>query len=116
MFAIQPTGHGSADEKLTPVRIWACIGHGQYARLGVFHFEVFICEFLAVNGLAACPVEIREVTALAHEPGDYSVEYAVFEVQWFAGLADSFFAGTKCFEVLSCLRHYVVEQLESYAA
>ena len=42
----------------------------------MFQGEVFIVEFVAVDGLSAAAISRGEVTALSHKVGDDSVECA----------------------------------------
>jgi len=34
------------------VRVWTSVGHGQQARSSVLFLEIFVREFLAIDGLA----------------------------------------------------------------
>ena len=67
--------------------------------------EVLVRELLAVDGLAAGAVAAGEVSALAHEVGDDSVEDAVLVVEGLARLADALLAGAQRAEVLHGLGH-----------
>ena len=75
VLAVEPRRLGGAQEKLRAVRVRASISHGQDARASVLQLEVLVSEFLAVNRLAAGAVLAREVTALAHEAWDHTVEW-----------------------------------------
>ena len=74
--------------------------------------EVLICEFGSVDGFSTGAIEGGEVSSLAHEAGDDSVENGAFVVEWLAGLASAFFTGAKSSEVLSSFRDNVVVQFE----
>jgi len=96
VFAIQPTGLGGAEEELASVGVGAGIGHGENSRSGVLPDEVFIGEFVTVNGLAPGAVASGEVTALAHEPGDDAMESRAF-------VSEAFLARAKSAEILGRL-------------
>lgn len=59
-----PFGLGSADEKLRTVRVGPSVGHGQDARPCMLQDEVFIIEFLAIDGLATSAIMACEVATL----------------------------------------------------
>jgi hypothetical protein len=46
--------------------------------------QVHTWESVAVDGLAAHAIALREVSALDHELGDHTVELATLVVQWLA--------------------------------
>lgn len=52
---------------LRAVGVRASICHGEETRACVLDLEVLVLELLAVDGLAACAILAREVTALEHE-------------------------------------------------
>ena len=76
------------------------------------NLEVFICELLAIDALAARPVELSEVAALCHEASDDPMEHTVLEVQHLSGVAAATLPRAKLAEVLSSARHHVFEELE----
>merc|ERR1711976_237583 len=86
MLAVQPRSHSSSDKKLAAVSVRTSISHRKQTRLSVFHDEVFVGKFFAVDGFSAGSVVSGEVTALAHELRDNTVKNGV-------GVAEAFFAG-----------------------
>ena len=89
-----------SDEELGAVCIGASIGHRQQAGLGVGELEVLVCEFFAIDGLAARPVATREVTALQHKVRDDAVELR-------ARIAKALFTRAQRAEILGGLGHLV---------
>lgn len=56
--------------------------------------EVLIFEFVSVDGFAACSIVSGEITGLAHEIWNDTVECG-------ASVAESFFTGAQCTEVFA---------------
>ena len=104
MLAVEPRGLHRAQEELRAVRVRARVRHGEHAGAGVLELEVFIRKLLAVDGLAARAVVVREVAALAHETGDHAVEARLL-------VAEALLAGAQRAEVLGGLRHDVCAYL-----
>ena len=73
-FPYKPCCLGSADEELRSVSVWSCIGHGQNVLFGVLQSEVFVGKLFSVDGFPTSTVAPGEVTTLAHESRDYTVE------------------------------------------
>jgi hypothetical protein len=79
--------------------------------------EVFVLKLLAINRLASNTGAVGEISSLAHEIFDNTVENRVFEVEWFVGLwGNSLLSRTESTEVLSGLRDNGVVELENYTA
>lgn len=74
VFSIEPLGFLRTDEELRSVGIRTGIGHGEDSRTGVLLFEILVGEFVTIDGLTAGAVTSGEITALAHEIGDHTVE------------------------------------------
>lgn len=92
MLSIQVTRFHRAEEELAAVGVWACIGHRQNSGARVFKVEVLILKLLAIDGLAPRSIASGEVTTLAHELRDDSMEFGTFEPK-------SLLPGAKCPEV-----------------
>jgi hypothetical protein len=75
----------------------------------MFVLEVFIGKFCSVNALAACTVEVGEISALAHKTRNNPMENAVF-------VAETLFASAQCTEVVRCHWYIITEQLENNAS
>lgn len=73
--------------------------------------EVLVGELLSVDGLATSSISLGEVTSLAHELGDDSVELAALEVEGLAGLAGSLLTSAESSEVLGGLGDYIGVEL-----
>eukprot|EP00601_Ochromonadales_sp_CCMP2298_P016061 CAMPEP_0173230208 /NCGR_PEP_ID=MMETSP1142-20121109/7626_1 /TAXON_ID=483371 /ORGANISM="non described non described, Strain CCMP2298" /LENGTH=163 /DNA_ID=CAMNT_0014159279 /DNA_START=969 /DNA_END=1460 /DNA_ORIENTATION=- len=110
MLAIEPVCGLGAEEELGPVGAWSRIRHRQDARACVLQSEVLIVEFLPVDALSPSAVELSEVSRLAHEGGDDSVETAALVVQGQARLAHALLSGAEGSEVLYRLRHHLIRQ------
>lgn len=74
MSSIKPRGLDSGDKELGTIGVGACIGHREDSGSSVLQNEVFVGEFLTIDGLATSAIVVREVSALEHEIGDYAVE------------------------------------------
>jgi len=108
VLAIQVWGLASANEELTSVGVGAGIGHGEAAGSSVlagFACEALISEFGAIDGLATGSVASREVTTLAHESWDHTMELGALE-------AKALLAGAQSAEVLGRLGDGVIVELE----
>jgi len=74
VLAIQPLGLGGTQEELTAVGVGASVSHGQDSRSGMLQLEVLVLELVSIDRLSSGSVVVGEVTALAHEVGDDTVE------------------------------------------
>jgi len=74
VLAVQPLGLGGADEKLGAVGVRSGVGHGQNSGSGVLQGEVLVFELVSVDGLSTSSVVVGEVSSLAHEVRDDTVE------------------------------------------
>jgi len=96
VLAVQPSSLGGAKEELASVGVGASIGHGENTGSGVLQDEVFVGEFVAVDGLASGSVTSGEVTTLAHESRNNAMESRFL-------VAEPLFAGAESTEVLARL-------------
>jgi len=104
VFAVQPLGLSSAQEKLRTVGVGSSVSHGQDSRSGVLQLEVLVLELVTVDGLAPGAISSGEVATLAHEVGDDTVEGGSL-------VAVSLLAGAQGAEVLAGLGDDVASQL-----
>lgn len=133
MLAIQPRSIGSTKEELTTVGVGTSIGHGQdtytkatkhetvnkkqwtsyqdhiailflHAWTSVLQSEVLIFKLVAIDGLSTSAVVVGEVTSLAHELGDDTVESGSL-------VAETTLTGAESTEVLSSARHHIGTEL-----
>lgn len=102
---VQPRRLHGRDEELRSVGVGTGVRHRQSAGLQVLEGEVLVLELGAVDRLAAGAVVVGEVTALAHEVRDDTVEGGRL-------VAESLLAGAQRTEVLGGLRHNVAAQLK----
>lgn len=112
VLAVQPARGRCAQEELRAVRVGAGIGHRQRAWAEVLAGlaeKGLIGKLGAVDGLAASAVAVGEVTTLAHEIRDHTVERGV-------GVAEALLARAQRAEVLGRLGNGVLEELHRYAA
>ena len=79
--SIKPWGLLEGDEELRSVSVWSSVGHGKSSRSLVSQSEVFISKLFSVDGFASSSVTGGEVTSLAHELSDDTMEAGIFEVQ-----------------------------------
>jgi len=109
MLAVQPAGNGCGEEELAAVGVGSGIGHGQDSLLCVLQGEVLILELGAVDALSTGAVVVGEVTALAHEAWDDTMEGGALE-------AKALLSGAKSTEVLCGLGDYVSAELHDNSA
>merc|ERR1719153_1551432 len=74
MFPIQPRSEDYCDEELGTICIPSRVSHRQETNLVVLQREVFVIEFVSVDGLTTSSISSDEVTSLQHELRDHSVE------------------------------------------
>lgn len=74
IFKVLPCSLDSADEELASVGVGSSVGHGKNSWTSVLEMEVLILEFVSVDGLSSSSVVVSEVTSLAHEIVDDTVE------------------------------------------
>merc|ERR1712018_1057371 len=86
------------------VGVGASVGHGQDARTGVLQGEVLGLELVAIDGLSSSSIAGSEVSPLAHEVGDHSVEGGAL-------VAESLLSSAQSTEVLSSLVDNIIPQL-----
>jgi len=103
MLAIQPCGFDSAQEELGAVGVWASVSHGQNTRASVLKSEILISELFTVDGLTTGSVAAGEITTLAHEAVDDTMESRALEVERLAGAAHTLLAGAQASEIFSGL-------------
>uniref|UniRef100_A0A4X2JSB8 Uncharacterized protein n=1 Tax=Vombatus ursinus TaxID=29139 RepID=A0A4X2JSB8_VOMUR len=109
MLAIQPISLSSTDEKLGAICVGPSICHGQDARTSMLQDEVLITKFLPIDGLATSAIMACEVTTLAHEPRNDSVEAESLVIK-------SLLSSAQSTEVFCCLWNLVCKELESNPA
>jgi len=109
MLAIKPAGLSSADKELGAIGVRASVGHGEGADINVLQGEVLILEFVAIDRLATSTISCSEVTTLAHEARDDSVEGGALE-------AEALLSSAQSTEVLSCAGHNIFSELEDNTA
>jgi len=96
VLAIEPLSLDSAKEELGAVGPGASVRHGENTGTGVLELEVLISELSAIDGLASSAVVVGEVTTLAHELRNHTVEGAAL-------VAKALLASAESTEVLSSL-------------
>ena len=106
VLSVEPGAGDEGDEELGTVGVRAGIGHGEQVGLGVLQLEVFISEFLSVDGFSSSAVLLGEVSSLGHEIVDDSVE-------WGSLVSESLFSSAQSLEVSGGLRDNLVEELEN---
>ena len=109
VLAIQPLRLHSAQEELRTVGVGTGVGHGQNTGASVLKGEVLVSKLGAINGLTSGTVAVGEVTSLAHEVGDHTVERGSLETK-------TLFSGAKGAEVLSGLWNHIRAKLHDNSA
>jgi len=104
VLAIQPCGLHGAQEELGAICVGSSVGHGEDSRSSVLELEVLIGELVSVDALSTGTVVVCEVTSLAHEVWDDTMERAALE-------AKALLSGAQSTEVLCSLGDYVGTQL-----
>lgn len=74
MTIVEPGSFDGCNEELGAVGVGAGIGHRHNTGAGMLQGEVLILKLVAVDGLAAGTVVVGEISSLAHEVGDHTVE------------------------------------------
>ena len=72
---------GSKKGRRGELTVGTSVGHGEDSWAGVFELEVLISELLSVDGNTSSSIAFGEVSTLAHEVGDHSVEARSLEVK-----------------------------------
>jgi len=109
VLSVEPCGLGGAQEELRSVGIGSGVGHGQNSGTGVRKCKVLVCELGSVDGFSTCSVVVGEITSLAHESGDDTVETGSLE-------SESLFSGTQSTEILGGFGDYIGSQLHDDTA
>ena len=107
VLAIEPLGFSGAEEKLGTVGVGPSIGHGKNSRPSVLQDEVLILKLVSVDRLSSSAVSSREVSALAHEVGDDTMEGGSLEPEPLLSSAQST-------EVLTGLGNNISSQLHNH--
>lgn len=109
MPAIQPFCFSGADEELGTICVGSSVGHRQDTWSSVLQFKVLIGKLPAVDGLSTSSIVVSEVSSLAHELGDDSVESGAF-------ISETMFSCAERTEVLCSFGHNFCIELEGYSA
>lgn len=96
--------------------VGSSVSHGQDAGSSVLQSEVFILKFVAVDGLSSSTITPGEITSLAHEVRDNTVESTSLEVEGLARAARALLTGAESTEVLSGLGDNVSTKLHDDAS
>ena len=104
MLSIEPWAWDGAQKELGTVGVGSGVGHGQDSGTGVSELEVLIGELVSIDGLSSGSVVVGEVTSLAHEIGDDTVEAGSL-------VSESLLAGAQSTEVLGGLGNNIGSQL-----
>lgn len=102
---VQPSCLHGCDEELGSICVRTSVGHRHDAGSSVLQGEVFILEFISIDGLASSAVVVGEVTALAHEVRDDAMESRALE-------SVALLAGAQSTEVFACLRSNIGAKLK----
>jgi len=77
VLSIEPRCFGGTQEELRSIGVWSGIGHRQNSRSGVSELKVLICELGSENRLSTGSVVVGEITSLAHESRNDTVEAGI---------------------------------------
>ena len=103
MLAVEMRGRLEAQEELRAIGAWSGISHGKTAAASMLILEVFVFEFVSVNGFTSSSIAVCKITTLSHEARDDAMEGAAFEVQILSFVTLSFLASTESSEVFARL-------------
>lgn len=106
VFIVQPRARDESDEELTSVRVGTCIGHTEQERLFMFKLEVFIGEFLPVDGTSSGSIEVSKIPSLGHELRNDAMENGV-------GEAKAFLSSDQSSEVFGSFGHHIFKQFKN---
>ena len=112
-MSVEPWCVSSANEELASVGIWTTVGHTEASETRVWQFEVLISEARTVDRNTTSSVEVGEVTTLAHELWDDTVEWTVLISECSSGRLGS---NAKLTEVLGSLWDDVSEQFKNHSS
>jgi len=104
VFSVEPRCFSGTDEKLGPVGVGSGVGHRQDSGSSVPQLEILVLKLVTIDGFAAGSVVVGEITALAHEVGDHTMEGRAL-------ITETFFSGAQGTEVLGSLRDDISPQL-----
>ncbi len=96
MLSVKPCGLHSTQKELGAVGVGSGVGHGQDSRPGVLQFKVLIWKLVPVNGFSSSSIVVGEISSLAHEISDDTVEARTL-------VTESAFTGAQLTEVLGSL-------------
>lgn len=97
---VQPRGLHGGNEELRSVGVGSGVGHRHDSGAGVLQDEVFVLELVSVDGFASGSVMVLEVTTLAHEVRDHTVEGGTL-------VAEALLSGAESAEVFTCFWSYI---------
>lgn len=109
VLSVEPGCLHSGDEELGTVGVGAGVSHRQNSGASVGQSKVLVLKLLAVDRLASRAVVIGEVTSLAHEVGDHTVEGGAL-------VPEPFLSGAERTEVLGGLGNNIGSQLDNDSA
>ena len=104
VLPVQPRRLRRAQEKLRPVRVRPCVGHGQNPWSRVLERKVFVLELVPVDGLPARSVLVRKIPSLAHEVRNDAMKRRRF-------VPESGFPGAQLTEIFRRFRAHVRSEL-----
>lgn len=97
---IQPRGLHGGNKELGSVGVGSGVGHRHDARSGVLQDEVLILKLISIYGFSAGSVMVLEVSTLAHEVWNNTVEGGTL-------VAETFLSGAESAEVFTCFWSYI---------
>jgi len=105
VLAIQPRRYDSANEELTSVCIFACIGHAKPSSTIMIELEILVGKSFSIDALTTHAVAGGEVAALNHEILDDAMEFRAL-------ITIAFLACAQVDEILDRTRYGLTEQAE----
>ena len=127
MSIIKPVSFVKTDKELAAVSVWSSIRHWKNTSFCVFHFEILISKFFAINWITTSSVTFVEVSALklllsstrwpfidlmwphlTHEPRNDSMKDTSF-------ISKSFRPSGQCSEIFRRFWNSIVEKYEFYS-
>jgi hypothetical protein len=95
MFPVKPRCGNGGEEELRSICVGSCVRHGQHSGTTMPPYEVFIWELNSIYRFSPCSIPLGEVSTLAHELWDDTVECGAFIVEISPTLANPFLTRTQ---------------------
>ena len=114
MLAIQPCSICSTQEELGTIRVWSSIGHTEDSWSSVLEHKVLIWELVSIDWLTPGSISSSEISTLAHEIWDNTMECGTLEVKRLSRTSSSLLSSAQAAEVLCRLWNDIGTKLHTW--